>query len=75
MNADAVTVNPYMGGDTIEPFLDHSDKGTILLCRTSNPGSGDFQELESDGIPIYTHVVNRGNLGVISPSDRLANAG
>ena len=40
--ADAVTVNPYMGGDTLEPFLEYSDRGVIILCRTSNPGSFSF---------------------------------
>ena len=42
--ADAVTVNPYMGGDTLTPFLQYEDRGVIILCRTSNPGSGDIQE-------------------------------
>lgn len=45
--ADAVTVNPYMGGDTLEPFLAYRDKGVIVLCRTSNPGSGDIQGLNT----------------------------
>ncbi|MDX2111414.1 MAG: orotidine-5'-phosphate decarboxylase [Verrucomicrobiota bacterium] len=44
--ADAVTVNPYMGGDTLEPFLAYADRGVIVLCRTSNPGSGELQNLE-----------------------------
>jgi Orotidine 5'-phosphate decarboxylase / HUMPS family len=39
--ADAVTVNAYLGGDSVEPFLRHEGKGVILLCRTSNPGSDD----------------------------------
>ncbi len=43
--ADAVTVNPYMGTDTLKPFLDDPDHGVVILCRTSNPGSGDFQDL------------------------------
>lgn len=43
--ADSVTVNPYMGGDTLEPFTQHTDKGVIVLCRTSNPGSGELQSL------------------------------
>ncbi len=43
--ADAVTVNPYLGRDSAQPFLDRADKGVILLCRTSNPGSRDLQEL------------------------------
>ena len=44
--ADAVTVNPYMGFDSIEPYLKYSDKGVIVLCRTSNPGGSDLQFLE-----------------------------
>ena len=47
--ADAVTVNPYLGRDSVEPFLAHRDKGVILLCRTSNPGGSDLQFLEVDG--------------------------
>jgi orotidine-5'-phosphate decarboxylase len=43
--ADAVTVNPYLGSDALEPFLKHADKGVIILCRTSNPGGGDLQDL------------------------------
>ena len=54
--ADSVTVNPYMGYDTAEPFLKYADKGTILLCRTSNPGAGDFQDLIVDGRPLYHNV-------------------
>jgi orotidine-5'-phosphate decarboxylase len=44
-HADAVTVNPYLGGDSLEPFLKHADKGVIILCRTSNPGARDIQDL------------------------------
>jgi len=44
--ADAVTVNPYMGRDSVEPYLAYPDKGVILLCRTSNPGGSDLQFLE-----------------------------
>jgi len=54
--ADAVTVNPYMGHDSAQPFLDYADKGTVLLCRTSNPGAKDIQDLEIDGQPIYEKV-------------------
>ena len=43
--ADAVTVNPYLGRDSVEPFLKHENKGVIILCRTSNPGAKDFQDL------------------------------
>ena len=55
-NADAVTVNPYMGFDTLKPFLDHADKGVIILCRTSNPNSGDLQNLVCGGKMVYEHV-------------------
>src|SRR5215831_9228486 len=44
--ADAVTVNPYLGSDSLEPFLRHADKGVVILCRTSNPGARDLQDLE-----------------------------
>jgi len=43
--ADAVTVNPYLGRDSLQPFLDRADKGVIILCRTSNPGARDLQDL------------------------------
>jgi len=55
-NADAVTVNPYMGSDALKPFLDYSDRGVIILCRTSNPGGNDLQNLVADGKPVYLHV-------------------
>ena len=54
--ADAVTLNPYMGRDSIQPFLDRADKGVILLCRTSNPGGADFQALDCSGLPLYLRV-------------------
>ncbi|GJM11340.1 MAG: orotidine 5'-phosphate decarboxylase [Lysobacteraceae bacterium] len=54
--ADAVTANPYMGGDSLQPFLDYADRGIFLLCRTSNPGGADVQELEVAGRPVYEHV-------------------
>jgi orotidine-5'-phosphate decarboxylase len=54
--ADAVTVNPYMGFDSIEPYLEWSEKGVIVLCRTSNPGGSDLQALKVDGRPLYQHV-------------------
>ena len=47
--ADAVTVNPYLGSDSVEPFLAWRDRGVILLCRTSNPGGGDLQFLDVGG--------------------------
>ena len=57
--ADAVTVNPYLGFDSLQPFLAYADKGVIVLCRTSNPGAGDFQDLESDGKPLYQFVAEK----------------
>ena len=54
--ADAVTVNPYMGFDSIEPYLQWNEKGVIVLCRTSNPGGSDLQALQVDGQPLYQHV-------------------
>ncbi len=58
-DADAVTVNPYMGEDSVLPFLARSDRGAILLCRTSNPGARDFQDLIVEGLPLYRHVAAR----------------
>jgi len=57
--ADAVTVNPYLGRDSVQPFLDHADKGVVILCRTSNPGAGDLQDLLVDGMPLYQHVARK----------------
>lgn len=56
--ADAVTVNPYMGRDSAQPFLDRADRGTVLLCRTSNPGAADIQDLLVDGQPLYEKVAS-----------------
>ena len=47
--ADALTVSPYMGFDSLEPYLDYEDKGIIVLCRTSNPGGSDLQSLNIAG--------------------------
>jgi len=54
--ADAVTVNPYMGFDSVAPYLEWQDRGVIILCRTSNPGGSDLQFLNAGGKPIYQHV-------------------
>jgi orotidine-5'-phosphate decarboxylase len=74
---DAVTVNPYLGYDAVEPFLAYSEKGVILLCRTSNPGARDFQDLpvqDTDGSsrPLYEVIARRvqtwneaGNCGLV----------
>jgi orotidine-5'-phosphate decarboxylase len=56
--ADAVTVNPYLGFDSFEPFLNYKDRGVILLCRTSNPGAADLQDLIVDGAPLYEKVAS-----------------
>jgi len=54
--ADAVTVNPYLGGDSLEPFLRYADRGVIVLCRTSNPGARDLQDLEVGGKKLFLAV-------------------
>lgn len=55
--ADALTVNPYMGFDSVEPYLEYPDCGLIVLCRTSNPGGSDLQNLDiAGGGKLYQHV-------------------
>jgi orotidine-5'-phosphate decarboxylase len=55
--ADAVTLSPFLGFDSIEPYLRHADKGLILLCRTSNPGGADLQEQRlASGDRLYEHI-------------------
>jgi len=57
--ADAVTVNPYMGGDTMQPFLDYVDKGVIVLCKTSNAGSDEFQNLTlANGHTLFQQIAH-----------------
>ncbi|MEG3789851.1 orotidine-5'-phosphate decarboxylase [Lysobacter sp. CCNWLW3] len=58
-HADAVTANPYLGRDSVQPFLDRADRGVVVLCRTSNPGAGDLQDLVVDGRPLYQHVAHK----------------
>lgn len=75
---DAATVNPYLGRDSVQPFIEYRDKGVICLCKTSNPGSADFQNLVvvdrdgSPGEPLYATVARRvcdwnvyGNCGLV----------
>jgi orotidine-5'-phosphate decarboxylase len=57
--AHAVTVNPYLGTDSVEPFLRREGRGVFVVCRTSNPGGGDFQNLTTAGEPLYAHVARR----------------
>jgi orotidine 5'-phosphate decarboxylase subfamily 2 len=69
---DAITVNPYLGGDALEPFIARQDKGVFVLCHTSNPGAQDLQNLEVAGRPLYQHVAElarrwnqHGNVGLV----------
>lgn len=73
---DAATVNPYLGRDSVEPFLEYDSNGVFLLCHTSNPGAADFQELPTghgaEQRPLYQQVAlsarewdHRGNLGLV----------
>ncbi len=70
---DAATVSPYLGFDSIEPFIQYKDKGVFILCRTSNPGAVDFQSLlDTQGIPLYETVARKakewdvhGNIGLV----------
>jgi orotidine-5'-phosphate decarboxylase len=62
--ADAVTANPYLGRDSVQPFLDRADRGVVILCRTSNPGAADLQDLivsdgGSDGRPLYQRIAEK----------------
>ncbi|TME47024.1 MAG: orotidine-5'-phosphate decarboxylase [Chloroflexi bacterium] len=58
--ADAVTVHPYLGYDSLAPFLAHKEKEVFIVCRTSNPGAAEFQHLRSDGEALYRHVARAG---------------
>jgi hypothetical protein len=53
--ADAVTVNAYLGPESVEPFLDYHDRGVIVLCRTSNPDSGWLQSYPADQ-PVFLRI-------------------
>jgi orotidine-5'-phosphate decarboxylase len=55
--ADAVTVNPYLGTDGVAPFLDYEDRGTVILCRTSNPSSEELQNVPGDAPPLFERVL------------------
>ena len=57
--ADAVTVNPYMGFDSVQPYLAYPDKGVIILCRTSNAGGSDLQFLQVGNTPLYQVVAHK----------------
>lgn len=53
LDGDAVTLQPYLGGEALKPFFDRKEKGILILCRTSNPGAGEFQDLQVSGKPLY----------------------
>ncbi|MEK7496379.1 MAG: orotidine-5'-phosphate decarboxylase [Patescibacteria group bacterium] len=59
LQADAITVHPYLGAEALQPFLDCKDKGIIVLCRTSNSGAGEFQDLLVDGQPLYQFIARQ----------------
>ncbi len=59
LGADAITLHPYLGREALAPFLEREDKASIILCRTSNPGAGELQDLSFDGKPLWQHVAER----------------
>lgn len=74
LEADAITLNPYLGGDSLEPFLAYEERTAFLLCRTTNPGASDLQDLPvgTTGEPLYARVAHlanewntRGNVGLV----------
>ncbi len=76
LDLDAAIVNPYLGFDAIEPFIQYRDKGVFILCRTSNPGAADFQalrcETENGPRPLFEIVASKakqwniyGNIGLV----------
>jgi orotidine-5'-phosphate decarboxylase len=73
LGADATTVHPYLGHEALRPFLDRADKGIYVLCRTSNPGAGELQDLDISGQPLFMHVASlvattwnrHGNCGLV----------
>jgi len=72
LGADAVTLNPYLGREALAPFLERPERGCFILCRTSNPGAGEFQDLQVGGRPFYQIVAERvrtwnerGNCGLV----------
>lgn len=59
LGVDAITLHPYLGKDAILPFLERKDKGCFILCRTSNPGAGEFQDLDTGGKPLYQVIAEK----------------
>jgi orotidine-5'-phosphate decarboxylase len=56
---DAITLHPYLGKEALQPFLDRKDKVSIILCRTSNPGAGELQDLQVEGEPLWKKVAQK----------------
>jgi orotidine-5'-phosphate decarboxylase len=56
MGFDAITLHPYLGRESLQPFLQRADKASIILCRTSNPGAGELQDLLMEGHPLWEHI-------------------
>ena len=73
LGAHCITLNPYLGKDSIDPFIQNNEKGVFLLCKTSNPGSGDLQDVHlENGLTLYEHVAKlaqtwntRNNIGLV----------
>ena len=73
LGAHCITLNPYLGKDSIDPFIQKREKGVFLLCKTSNPGSGDLQDLHlENGLTLYEHVAKlaqawntKNNIGLV----------
>ncbi|MDO9301460.1 MAG: orotidine-5'-phosphate decarboxylase [Anaerolineales bacterium] len=73
LGAHCITLNPYLGKDSIDPFIQNQEKGVFLLCKTSNPGSGDLQDLQlENGLTLYEHVARlaqawntKNNIGLV----------
>jgi uridine monophosphate synthetase len=72
LGVDGITVNPFLGGDSVAPFLEKEERGAFILCRTSNPGAADLQLRRLDGVPLFERVVElaqgwntRGNVGLV----------
>ena len=59
MGFDAITLHPYLGSEALKPFLERDDKLNIVLCRTSNPGAGELQDLALNGKPLWQHVATQ----------------
>lgn len=59
LKADGITLHPYLGKEALEPFLQHKEKGMFILCRTSNPGASEIQDLEVGGEPLYQYIAKK----------------